>query len=218
MSPNLQTFLTMLNNSQPIVQSQFELRMSRWGRTVYFAKNVTIPELTTNTQELNHAGFTIPIACNPKYGSTEINFTIIADKEGYHYYDWRNMVLQSSHPLVAGDTKSTIGNVIQPDNTLATPTPVDQEDTLDIRLRNSPFDETHHHWLVHNFRPITIGSIELSHDSSSFVEFEVTGTFTHITYDCGTHQNAMPKPIENDNNHQENDVKEETSPSGNDVD
>lgn len=183
--PNLNTYLTALNLSQPIIQSQFELRMSRWPRTIFFAKNVTIPEITTNTQTLNHMGFEISIACNPKYSSYEISFTIIADKEGYHYQDFRNMVLQSSHPLVSGDPRSTIDNIENPSG----------EDTLDIRLRNTPLDETHHHWIVHNFRPTTLGSIEMSHDSSSFVEFDVTGTFTHIDYDCGHYDSPTPPPM-----------------------
>ena len=78
--------------------------------------------------------------------------------------------------MVAGDPKSTIGNPygISPD-----------EDTIEVRLRNKPSDETHHHWIIHNFKPIGLGDIELSQDSGSFVEFELKGTFTHITYDCG---------------------------------
>ena len=56
---------------------------------------------------------------------------------------------------------------------------------LDVRLRNSPDDVQHHHWRIHNFKPTSIGDIELSHDDPSFMEFDLTGTFTHITYDCG---------------------------------
>ena len=52
--------------------------------------------------------------------------TIIADKEGYHYYDWRNMVLQSGHPLIAGDPRSMIGKTESDTN----------EVYLDVRLRN----------------------------------------------------------------------------------
>ena len=109
--------------------------------------------------------------------------TILADKEGFHYYDLRNMVLATAHPLVAGDTRSTIGNPygLSPD-----------EDTLEIRLRNKPDDMPHHHWILHNFRPTGIGEIELSHDSASFLTFDLTGTFTHITYDCG--KKKAPEP------------------------
>ena len=152
--------------------------MSRWPRTIFFAKSITIPGIAVNTVELNHCGYTIQIPTHPKYETQEITISILADKEGYHYQDFRNMVFQSGHPLIAGDTMSTIG-----DGT---------DDNLDVRLRNKPSDVTHHHWIIHNFRPIKIGDIELSNDSSSFVEFQVTGTFTHISYDCGKNDT---KPI-----------------------
>ena len=45
-APNLKTYLDALNKSQPIVQSQFELVWSRWPRTVFFAKGITIPGLS----------------------------------------------------------------------------------------------------------------------------------------------------------------------------
>lgn len=156
--------------------------MSRWPRTIFFAKSITIPGIAVNTVELNHCGFTIQIPTNPKYETNEITIAILADKEGYHYQDFRNMVFQSGHPLIAGDPMSTIG-----DGT---------DDNLDVRLRNQPSDVTHHHWIIHNFRPIKIGDIELSNDSSTFVEFQVTGTFTHIDYDCGKNDtpNIDPAP------------------------
>lgn len=169
-SPNLITYLDSINLSQPIISCQYELRMSRWPRTIFFAKSITIPGITTNTVELNHCGFTIQIPTHPKYETNEITIAILADKEGYHYQDFRNIVFQSGHPLIAGDPMSTIG---------------DGEDQLDVRLRNKPSDATHHHWIIRNFRPIKISDIELSMDSSNFVEFQVTGTFTHIDYDCG---------------------------------
>ena len=152
--------------------------MSRWPRTIFFAKSITIPGISVNTVELNHCGFTIQIPTHPKYETNEITIAILADKEGYHYQDFRNMVFQSGHPLIAGDPMSTIG-----DGT---------DDNLDVRLRNQPNDVTHHHWIIHNFRPIKVGDIELSNDSSTFVEFQVTGTFTHIDYDCGKNDT---KPI-----------------------
>lgn len=151
--------------------------MSRWPRTIFFAKNISIPGITSNYLELYHAGYTFQIVANPKYETTELSFTILADKEGFHYYDWRNMVLQSGHQLVAGDTKGMIG---------------EGEDILDVRIRNTPNDITHHHWIIHNFKPITIGEVELTQDSGSFVEFEVTGVFSHIDYDCG--MNLAPEP------------------------
>ena len=174
---NLMTYLDALNLSQPILQCQYELRMSRWPRTIFFAKNISIPGITSNYLELYHAGYTFQIVANPKYETTELSFTILADKEGFHYYDWRNMVLQSGHPLVAGDTKGMIG---------------EGEDILDVRIRNTPNDITHHHWIIHNFKPITIGEVELTQDGGSFVEFEVTGVFSHIDYDCG--MNLAPEP------------------------
>lgn len=194
--PNLETFLNALNLSQPIIGSQFELMYSRWPRTTFFAKNISVPGITTNTIEINHAGFTIPIPTHVKYESTEITMTIIADKEGFHYYDWRNMVLQSGHPLIAGDPRSMIGWYDKDTN----------EDYLEVRLRNKVSDRTHHHWIIHNFRPIGIGEIELSHDSSSFVEFEITGTFTHVTYMTGDDQtsNQKSQEISEQNNPDEN--------------
>lgn len=66
---------------------------SRWPRTIFFAKGINIPGVNVQTQDISHAGFTISIPTHPKYDNTTINFTIIADKEGYHYYDIRNMVL-----------------------------------------------------------------------------------------------------------------------------
>ena len=101
--------------------------------------------------------------------------TILADKEGHHYYDMRNMVFQTGHQLVAGDPRSTVGNNWN----------LGDEDTLEVWLRNCPDDSTFHHWKIHNFKPKSIGDIELSHDSGSFVQFDVSGTFTHISYDCG---------------------------------
>ena len=149
---------------------------SRWPRAKFFSKNITIPGVSVNTLDLSHAGFTIKIPTHVTYETTDITLNIIADKEGFHYYDLRNMVLQTGHPLVAGDPKSTIGNPygISPD-----------EDTIEVRLRNQPSDETHHHWIIHNFKPTGIGDIELTQDGGSFVEFELKGTFTHISYDCG---------------------------------
>ena len=143
---------------------------------MFFAKNITIPGISVNTIDINHAGFTVAIPTHVTYENTEITMSIIADKEGFHYYDLRNMVFQTAHPLVAGDPRAAIGNQYNANT---------NEDILDIRLRNCPEDITHHHWVVHNFKPKSIGDIELSHDNSSFVEFELGGTFTHITYDCG---------------------------------
>ena len=176
-APNLQTFLTAINLSQPIIQCQYELVWSRWPRTLFFAKNITIPGVSVNTIDINHAGFTIPIPTHVTYENTEVSMNIVADKEGFHYYDLRNMVLQTGHPLVAGDPKSTIGN-----NYEISP----EEDILEVRLRNQPADKLHHHWILHNFHPTGIGDMELSRDGASFVEFELNGTITHITYDCGT--------------------------------
>ena len=174
--PNLQTYLSALNKSQPIVQSQFELVWNRWPRTVFFAKNISVPGISVNNIEISHAGFTINIPTHATYDNTEVTMTILADKEGFHYYDLRNMVLQTAHPLVACDPRATVGNPC----VLCT-----EEDRLDVRLRNKPDDETHHHWVFHNFHPTGIGDVELTQDGSSFVEFELTGTFTHISYDCG---------------------------------
>ena len=204
--PNLETFLNALNLSQPIIGSQFELIYSRWPRTTFFAKNISVPGISTNTIEINHAGFTISIPTHVKYDSTELTITIIADKEGYHYYDWRNMVLQSGHPLIAGDPRSMIGKTKSDTN----------EDYLDVRLRNKVDDRTHHHWIIHNFRPIGIGEVELSHDSSSFVEFEITGTFTHVTYMTGDDQTSNEKAQEALKQEQ-NESNEENQPSNDDV-
>lgn len=173
--PNLFTYLTALNKSQPIIQCQYELVWSRWPRTIFFAKNISIPGASVNTIEINHSGFTISIPTHVTYSNTEISMSIIADKEGFHYYDLRNMVMQTGHPLVAGDPRATIGNKFN----------LGDEDTLEIRLRNRPDDETHHHWIIHNFHPTEIGDIELTMDGASFVTFELKGTFTHIHYDCG---------------------------------
>ena len=63
---------------------------------------------------------------------------------------------------------------------------------MEVRLRNSPEDETHHHWVLHNFHPTEIGDLELTQDSASFVEFELKGTITHVTYDCGNSKGEMP--------------------------
>lgn len=145
--PSLRSYLEALNKSNPIIQCQYELVWSRWPRTLFFAKNISIPGISVNTIDLNHAGFTISIPTHPKYDTQDITLNILADKEGFHYYDIRNMVLQTGHPLVAGDTRATIGGT---------------EDTLEVRLRNQPADETHHHWIIHNFHPIGIGSVELS--------------------------------------------------------
>ena len=190
-APNLQTYLNALNKSQPIIGCQFELVWSRWPRTLFFSKGITIPGVSVNTLDISHAGFTIKIPTHVTYETTEITLNIIADKEGFHYYDLRNMVLQTGHPLVAGDPKSTVGNPygISPD-----------EDIIEVRLRNKPDDATHHHWIIHNFKPTGIGDIELSVDGSSFVEFELTGTFTHITYDCGqtSTPEEEPAPSEED--------------------
>jgi hypothetical protein len=92
-APNLQTFLTALNKSQPIVQCQYELVWSRWPRTIFFAKNITIPGVSVNTLDISHAGFTIKIPTHATYETTEVTINIIADKEGFHYYDLRNMVM-----------------------------------------------------------------------------------------------------------------------------
>ena len=109
---------------------------SRWPRTIFFAKNVTIPGLTVNILELSHAGFTIPIPTHVAYESTELTMSILADKEGYHYYDLRNMVIQTGHPLIAGDPRATVGNNFASSS----------EDEIDIRLRNGHKDSIHHHW------------------------------------------------------------------------
>ena len=181
--PNLLTYLDALDSSSPIIQCQFELVWSRWPRTIFFAKNITVPGIEVSTLEINHGGFLIPIPTHVSYGTNELTMTIIADKEGFHYYDLRNMVIQTGHPYVAGDPKAMIGSFEN----------ISDEDILDVRLRNSPEDQTHHHWIIHNFHPIRIGDIELSHDGTNFVEFELAGNFTHIDYDCG--HNNPPNPF-----------------------
>lgn len=180
---------------------------SRWPRTIFFAKNITIPGISVNTLELNHAGFTVQVPTHVTYESTDVSIQIIADKEGFHYYDLRNMVLQTGHPLVAGDPKATVGNPFN-----VSP----NEDILEIRLRNRPEDETHHHWIIHNFHPTGIGDLELSVDGSSFVEFELKGTFTHISYDCGksgsdqgsSENSPSSQPSSNESDNQEQDEEE----------
>ena len=207
--PNLLTFLDALNQSQPISACQFEVVWSRWPRTMFFAKGVTIPGVSVNTIDINYAGFTIPIPTHVTYETTDIQLTIIADKEGFHYYDLRNMVLQSAHPLVAGDPKSMVGNNYN----------LGDEDTLDVRLRNSQNDVTHHHWIFHNFRPKSIGDVELEHGSTNFVEFQLTGTFTHISYDCGRNDAKSQKEIAFEEavaNYQNDMDVEETDEEGND--
>ena len=158
--------------------------------------------MSVNTLDLNHAGFTIKIPTHVTYETTDISFNIIADKEGFHYYDLRNMVLQTGHPLVAGDPKSTIGNQYG----IST-----DEDTIEVRLRNRPSDGTHHHWIFHNFKPTGIGDVELSQDSGSFVEFELKGTFTHISYDCGKvlPPEEPPAPAPQDVPHEGNPPEED---------
>lgn len=170
-TPNLQTFLTAINQSNPIIQSQYELVWSRWPRTLFFAKGISIPGISVNTLEIGHAGFTIPIPMFPKYDNNEISMKIIADKEGYHYYDLRNAVIETGHPLVAGSPKAMIGNNFN----IGTP-----DDCLDVKLRNNPDDKNFHHWIIHNFHPTGIGNIDLDTESQNFVEFDLTGTFTHI--------------------------------------
>ena len=91
--PNLFTYLTALNKSSPIIRSQFEIRWNLWPRIIFFAKNITIPGVSVNTIDINHAGFAIPIPTHVMYENTEISMTILADKEGFHYYDLRNTVL-----------------------------------------------------------------------------------------------------------------------------
>ena len=173
---DLRTFLDALNLSQPISQFQYELMWSRWPRARFFAKGISIPGISVNMLDINHAGFTISIPTHVMYENTEISMTILADKEGFHYYDLRNMVFQTGHPLIAGDPRSTVGNTFN-----LSPT----EDILEVRLRNRPEDRTHHHWIIHNFRPTEIGDIDLDVGGTNLVEFELRGIFTHITYDCG---------------------------------
>lgn len=172
--------------SQPILKCQYELVWSRWPRTIFFAKNITIPGISVATLELSHAGFTINIPTHVMYETTDVSINIIADKEGFHYYDLRNMVFQTAHPIVAGDPRATIGNTYG-----ISPT----EDILEVRLRNRPADKTHHHWILHNFHPTAIGDVDLAHDDSTFMEFELRGTITHVTYDCGESQNKPSKSI-----------------------
>lgn len=173
--PNLVTYIGAINLSQPISGCQYELVFSRWPRTVFFSKNVTIPGIKANVLDVNHSGFTIGVATHVMYDTYEITLKILADKEGYHYYDLRNMVLEAGHPLLAGDTRSTVSSNQK----------VSEEDILDVRLRNGPGPDPHHHWIIHNFRPTGIGDIDLDVSTSGFIEFDLTGTFTHITYDCG---------------------------------
>ena len=121
------------------------------------------------------------------------------------------MVLQTGHPLVAGDPRSTIGNPygLSPD-----------EDTIEVRLRNRPSDETHHHWIIHNFKPIGLGDIELSQDSGSFVEFELKGTFTHISYDCGKTlpiAQEIPTPEEDEEPQEAPDENEMNDEEGDEI-
>ena len=165
-----------------------------------------------NTLDVNHAGFSIPIPTHVTYENTEISFTVLADKEGFHYYDLRNMVLQTGHPLVAGDPRATIGNQYGLSST---------EDTLEIRLRNQPSDATHHHWIIHNFHPIGIGELELTQDGSAFVEFDLKGSFTHITYDCGKaveQDNTSTKPAEDEKPAETKDKKSGDDATGKDND
>ncbi len=65
---------------------------SRWPRTIFFAKGITIPGVSVNTLELSHAGFTVNVPSHVTYENTEVSMSILADKEGFHYYDLRNMV------------------------------------------------------------------------------------------------------------------------------
>ena len=73
-------------------------------------------------------------------------------------------------------------------------------------MRNQPTDKIYHHWTICNFRPTGLGDLELGHEDESFAEFEVTGTFTHIFYDCGIGFDEIPintRPTEQDEKDEE---------------
>ena len=79
-----------------------------------------------------------------------------------------------------------------------------------ISLRNHSWDDPHHYWVIHNFHPTSLGDLDLSTDGSAFVEFQLTGTFTHISYYCGVkskkngQSGTLPTDNEPNGNNDEN--------------
>ena len=174
----LNTAFKVFNENPPILGSQFEIFYNGWPQAKWVAQGLTVPGLKTNTVEINFSGFHIPVIINTMYDETELSMDIIADENGVYYDQWRQMVINYSsdpfkgRPILSGSTaNTTVGTVKWGQYYIV------------AKLWNPIIKKTTGHcWRFHNFKPTSIGEIELSHGSTDFTTFTVTGVFTHISY------------------------------------
>ena len=184
----LKTALDVLNNNPPIIGSSFEIWYNRWPQAKWVAQGITAPGLKTNTVEINFAGFHVPVIINTTYDETELSMDILADEDGVYYKQWRQLVIEySSDPFkgrpILNDRKSeqtTVGTQIRGQSYIV------------AKLWNpTELKATGHCWRFHNFKPTSIGEIEMGHDSSDLTTFTVTGVFTHISYTNETNDGLL---------------------------
>ena len=177
--PALGTALELFNQHPPIVAAQFEIWYNKWPKAKWVAQGITIPEIKSNTADISFAGFSIPIIVNTTYGDYELSMDILADEHGLYYEQWRSLVIEYSQdankgrPILDADANHQGKHYIV------------------VRLINQPNQSREHCWRIHNFKPTSVGEVEMGQDNDSFVTFPVTGVFTHISYTT----NAISKNV-----------------------
>lgn len=196
---NLKTALDVLNNNPPIVGSSFEIWYNRWPQAKWMAQGITAPGLKTNTVDIHFSGFHVPVIINTTYDETELSMDILADENGVYYNQWRQLVIEySSDPFKGRPILDdfTMVNGVQTGGYGSERTEIGYQKRgksyIVAKLWNPvELKTTGHCWRFHNFKPTSIGEIEMSHDSSDLTTFTVTGVFTHISYTNETNDGLL---------------------------
>jgi hypothetical protein len=168
--------LSILNESPPIINSQFEIWYSGWPRLKWLAQSITVPGLTSKTLPVNFSGFQVPVVINTTYeGDMSLTMDILADEFGQYYKFWRDGTIyyssdrQKGRPILDGMFNETY-NVMQGASYLI------------VKLVNSPTSVSQHCWRFHNFKITGVGEMQFGQTAAELTTFPVSGIYTHVSY------------------------------------
>ena len=126
------------------------------------------------TQQIFYNGIATDIITNTEYSGYTVDMTILADEYGIYYADWRNLVITYGTGGKRG--KPILNGVASADGAM------EGMGYLIAKLINIPDAPSQHIWRLHNFKPTKLGDVQFGHAKRELVTFQVSGTFTHITF------------------------------------